>query len=93
MLVAYVSLVALAAALVFSVARLATLLPSYQPQFASLIDQFTSWLGERGVTQEQINAAVSQVDLSSLVGVLQRVVTWAPASSRTWRSSWRCCSS
>jgi AI-2 transport protein TqsA len=31
MLVAYVSLVALAAALVFSVARLATLLPSYLP--------------------------------------------------------------
>jgi predicted PurR-regulated permease PerM len=42
MLVAYVSLVALAAALVFSVARLATLLPSYQPQFTSLVDQFTS---------------------------------------------------
>jgi AI-2 transport protein TqsA len=41
MLVAYASLVALAAALVFSVARLATLLPSYQPQFTSLVDQFT----------------------------------------------------
>ena len=34
MLVAYTSLLALAAALVFSVARLATLLPSYQPQFS-----------------------------------------------------------
>jgi AI-2 transport protein TqsA len=77
MLVAYTSLVALAAALVFSVARLATLLPSYQPQFTSLLDQFTRWLGERGVTQEQINAAVSQFDLNSLVGVLQRVVTGA----------------
>jgi AI-2 transport protein TqsA len=77
MLVAYASLVALAAALVFSVARLATLLPSYQPQFTSLVDQFTRWLGERGVTQEQINAAVSQFDLNSLVGVLQRVVTGA----------------
>ncbi len=59
MLVAYTSLVALAAALAFSVARLATLLPSYQPQFTVLVDQFTRWLGERGVTQEQINAAVS----------------------------------
>jgi AI-2 transport protein TqsA len=77
MLVAYTSLVALAAALVFSVARLASLLPSYQPQFTSLVDQFTRWLGERGVTQEQINAAVSQFDLNSLVGVLQRVVTGA----------------
>jgi AI-2 transport protein TqsA len=77
MLVAYTSLVVLAAALVFSVARLATLLPSYEPQFTSLIDQFTRWLGERGVTQEQISAAVSQFDLNSLVGVLQRVVTGA----------------
>jgi AI-2 transport protein TqsA len=77
MLVAYVSLVALAAALVFSVARLATLLPSYEPQFTSLIDQFTRWLGELGVTQEQINAAVSQFDLNSLIGVLQRVLTGA----------------
>ena len=77
MLVAYASLVALAAALVFSVARLATLLPSYQPQFTTLVDQFTKWLGERGVTQEQINAAVSQFDLNSLVSVLQRVVTGA----------------
>jgi AI-2 transport protein TqsA len=34
-------------------------------------------LGERGVGQEQINAAVSQFDLNSLVGVLQRVVTGA----------------
>jgi AI-2 transport protein TqsA len=75
MLVAYASLVALAAALVFSVARLATLLPSYQPQFTSLVDQVTRWLGERGVTQEQIDAAVSQFDLDTLVGVLQRVVS------------------
>ena len=77
MLVAYTSLVALAAALVFSVARLASLLPSYQPQFTSLIDQFTRWLADHGVTQEQINAAVSQFDLNSLVGLLQRVVTGA----------------
>jgi predicted PurR-regulated permease PerM len=62
MLVAYVSLVALAAALVFSVARLATLLPSYQPQFTSLVDQFTSWLGERGVTvlRTTLHPAVEQ---------------------------------
>jgi AI-2 transport protein TqsA len=75
MLVAYTSLVALAAAMVFSVARLATLLPTYQPQFTTLVDQFTRWLGERGVTQEQIDAAVSQFDLNTLVGVLQRVVS------------------
>jgi AI-2 transport protein TqsA len=75
MLVAYAALLALAAALVLSVARLATLIPSYQPQFTSLVDQVTDRLGELGVTQEQINTAVSQFDLNSLVGVLQRVLT------------------
>jgi AI-2 transport protein TqsA len=74
MLVAYASLLALAAALVLSVARLATLIPSYQPQFTSLVDQVTGWLGELGVTQEQVNTAVSQFDLDSLVGVLQWVL-------------------
>jgi hypothetical protein len=53
MLVAYTSLVALAAALVFSVARLATLLPSYQPQFTSLVDQFTERLGEAGGARDR----------------------------------------
>ena len=75
MLVAYTALLALAAALVLSVARLATLLPTYQPRFTDLVDQTTGWLGERGVTQEQINAAVSRLDLNSLVGVLQQVLT------------------
>ena len=77
MLVAYAALLALAAALVLSVAQLAPLIPSYQPQFTRLVDQFTRWLGELGVTQEQINTAVSQFDLNSLVGVLQQVLTGA----------------
>jgi AI-2 transport protein TqsA len=77
MLVAYASLLVLAAALVLSEARLATLLPSYQPQFASLVDQVTGWLGEMGVTQEQISSVISQFDLGSLVGVLQRVLSGA----------------
>jgi AI-2 transport protein TqsA len=75
MLVAYAVLLALAAALVVSVARLATLLPGYEPQFADLVDQTTGWLGEMGVTQEQINTVVSQLDLNSLVGVLQQLLT------------------
>ena len=75
MLITYTALLALAAALVLSVARLATLLPDYQTRFTDLVDQTTGWLGERGVTEEQINAAVSRLDLNSLVGVLQQVLT------------------
>jgi AI-2 transport protein TqsA len=75
MLVAYAALLALAAALVLAVARLATLLPGYQSQFTSLLDQTTGWLAEMGVTQEQLNTAVRQFDLNSLVGVLQQLLT------------------
>ena len=74
MLVAYAALLAMAAALVLSVARLATLLPGYQQQFTDLVDRTTGWLGELGVTQQQLDTAVSQFDLNSLVGVLQQVL-------------------
>jgi AI-2 transport protein TqsA len=74
MLVAYAALLAIAAGLVLAVARLATLLPGYQQQFTSLVDQTTGWLGELGVTQQQLNTAVRQFDLNSLVGVLQQVL-------------------
>ena len=75
MLVTYAALLSLAAALALSVARLATLLPTYQPQFIDLVDQTTDWLGEMGVTEEQIYAAADQLDLNRLVGVLQQVLT------------------
>ena len=48
----------MAAALVLAVARLATLLPGYQSQFTSLLDQATGRLGEFGVTQQQLDTAV-----------------------------------
>ena len=74
MLVAYAALLAMAAALVLAVARLATLLPGYQAQFTDLVDQTTGWLAELGVSQQQLNTAVRQLDLNSLVGVLQQVL-------------------
>src|SRR4029450_9016086 len=46
----------------------------YQPQFIRLLDQTTGWLGELGVTQQQLKTAVSQFDLNSLVRVLQQVL-------------------
>jgi AI-2 transport protein TqsA len=77
MLVAYAALLAMAAALVLAAARLATLLPSYQQQFTSLLDQTTGRLGELGVTQQQLDTAVSQFDLNSLARVLQKVLIGA----------------
>ena len=74
MLVTYAAVVATAAALVASVARLATLLPSYQAQFTDLVDQATGWLEELGVTHQQLTTAVDQVDLNRLAGVLQQLL-------------------
>ncbi|HXQ56902.1 MAG TPA: AI-2E family transporter [Actinomycetes bacterium] len=74
MLVTYAALLAMAGALVLAAARLATLLPGYQAQFTSLVDQTTGWLGELGVTQQQLNTAVSRFDLNSLARVLQQVL-------------------
>ncbi len=76
-LTTYAALLALAAALAVSTARLVILLPNYQSQFTSLVDQATRWLGEVGVTQQQINSAVSHFNPTSLVGVLQRVLSGA----------------
>src|SRR4029453_2787930 len=74
MLVTYAALLAMATALVLAAARLATLLPSYQAQFTSLLDQTPGWPGELGVTQPQLNTAVSRFDLNSLARVLQQVL-------------------
>lgn len=70
----YAILLALAAALTLSVARLITLLPTYGPQFTDLLNTATSRLADLGVDQGQINSAVSSLDLTKLVTVLQRVL-------------------
>ena len=77
MVCAYALILALAGALVFSAARLATLLPEYQAQFSGLVDRATERLAEAGVTQEQINSVISRFNLGSLIGVLQRVLSGA----------------
>lgn len=74
LLTVYAILVALAAALALSVAKLATLLPTYQPQFNDLVHRVTTWLQDNGVDQKQLSALVDQFDLSKLVGLVQPVI-------------------
>ena len=74
LLLAYAILLALVAALGLSVARLATLLPTYGPQFTDLLNQLTAALADLGVGPDQIATAVGQLDLSNLVSVLQQVL-------------------
>jgi AI-2 transport protein TqsA len=68
-LTVYAVLLGLAVSLVVSVARFATLLPSYQQDMANLITQATTWLESVGVGRQQINAVTQAFDPSRLVGV------------------------
>jgi AI-2 transport protein TqsA len=68
-LTVYAILLVLAFSLVVSIARFATLLPSYQQDMANLISEATAWLESVGVGRQQINAVTQAFDPSRLVGV------------------------
>lgn len=67
----YVIIVCLAAAMAYSLARLATLLPTYQEDFADLVANIRSWLADHGIGADEIEAALRHLDLNDLLGVLQ----------------------
>jgi hypothetical protein len=65
-----VVILGLAAALALSVAQLATILPTYQAQFTHLTDELRAWLGSLGVGTDQVKAAISKINFSSVAGLL-----------------------
>ncbi len=75
MVVVYGVLLALAAALAWSVARLATLLPRYSSEFSSVIDTLGAWVNGVGITDDQITTALSSLDPNRVVSVLQGVLS------------------
>ncbi|MDX6294931.1 MAG: hypothetical protein QOH50_4006 [Kribbellaceae bacterium] len=68
-------LLGLAAALAFSIARLATLLPGYQDKLTELVAAGRGWLADRGVGDQQLQAALAKFDFGKLFGVLQSWLT------------------
>jgi AI-2 transport protein TqsA len=68
-LTVYAILLGLALSLVVSIARFATLLPTYQQEMSNLISEATAWLESVGVGRQQINAVAQAFDPSRLVGV------------------------
>jgi AI-2 transport protein TqsA len=68
-LTVYAILLGLALSLVVSIARFATLMPSYQQDMSNLISEATAWLQSIGVGRQQINAVTQAFDPSRLVGV------------------------
>lgn len=64
--VVYALLLGLALALVVSAARFATLLPEYTDEFARRVADLTSWLGDAGVSEAQIDKIGSSFSLGQL---------------------------
>ena len=68
-------LLGLAAALAYSVARLATLLPQYQSTFGQLVDDVRAWLAGLGIGNQEIQRALQALDLGKALNVLQSWLT------------------
>ena len=68
--VVYVGVVLFALAVLVSVARFATLLPTYADEFTQRIDDVTAWLNDVGVDQAQIDKVASSFDLGQLGGFI-----------------------
>jgi AI-2 transport protein TqsA len=73
----YAVLLGLAVSIAISAARFATLLPTYQSQFAEVVDDATSWLNGLGVGADQIDAVSGSFDLSDLGGVVTSILSSA----------------
>ena len=64
----------LAGAIAFSLARLATLLPTYQDRFVELVDNTRSWLASLGIGQDEITTAVDQIDYSRVADLFVAIL-------------------
>ena len=64
----YAVVLGLAVALVISIARFATLLPSYKQQFDDVINSAGNWLKDLGIDEKQISAMSHAFDVGSLAG-------------------------
>ena len=75
MLVVQATLIGLAVVMVISLAQLVALLPTYEDRFAELVDDLGRSLAELGIGQEQVRQTLQNVDLGSLLGVVQGWLT------------------
>jgi len=63
----YAIVIGLFAAAIIGIAQLAALLPQYADQLQSQLDGLKSWLSSMGVTQADVQQAVSGIDKSSIL--------------------------
>ncbi|TSD98286.1 AI-2E family transporter [Gordonia rubripertincta] len=70
----YGILIGLFATLVFSVARLASILPDYDDKFDDIITSFQDFLTSHGVSQDKVQDMISHVDTSKVVNVVTELL-------------------
>ncbi|MCX6395166.1 MAG: AI-2E family transporter [Propionibacteriales bacterium] len=70
----YALLVLVSLALVISIGRLATLVPTYSDEINAYIIDGTAWLADQGVGNEQVQAITGAFDVGSLVGAATNVL-------------------
>ncbi|ODU04390.1 MAG: AI-2E family transporter [Pseudonocardia sp. SCN 72-86] len=75
MIVTFAIIVGLALSLALAVAQLATVLPTYQGRFVTLLDDARAWLGTLGVGQDQLQSVLSQFDFGRLAGLVTGLLT------------------
>ena len=73
-------IVGLAAALALSIARLATILPEYQDDFAELVANVQTWLASLGVGREEVQAVLDQISLSKIAGLAADIIAGIAAT-------------
>ncbi|WP_243636889.1 AI-2E family transporter [Rhodococcus sp. Eu-32] len=76
-LVVYAILGILVLSLVFSTARLATLLPTYADDFDGLVADVQKLLSDNGIGQDQIHDLLSKLDASTIFGLVDGILTGA----------------
>ncbi|WP_223309093.1 AI-2E family transporter [Gordonia hankookensis] len=74
LLAVYGILLVLFGSLVFSIARLATILPEYSDKFQHLLDNFQKFLTDHGVSQEQVHNMISHIDPGKAIGYIGDVL-------------------
>ncbi|MCZ4548961.1 AI-2E family transporter [Gordonia rubripertincta] len=67
-------LVALVVSLVYSVARLSTILPQYSDKFDDIVNDLQATLKDHGIGSDQIHKLLSNVDSSKVISIVSDIV-------------------
>ena len=70
----YAILIALITALALSVARLATILPSYTDRLADLLDRFRALVSSAGVDDSRIDSMLADINIGTMVGYIDGIL-------------------